>query len=310
MGRSYRLSAGALGAAVLALLCLWCPRPVQAWHLRGHQLAALAAVEALPESMPAFFRDGAATVAHCAIDPDLWKDQRVPQLRAREDPEHYIDLELLRGRPVPANRYDFVRLTKRLRVNTEKVGLVPYAVAEGTQRLAVAFAEHRKFPENAHIRLKCLVYAGLLSHYAGDLCQPLHTTIHYDGRVRRRGGSSPQTGIHHQVDSLLEKLEPGRRDLEGVSVVAFADPMAAALAQMRNSHALVERVYELEPQLPAVGDPIESGSAVEGFASDRWRAAVSFLASLYRTAWEDSEGFELDRLERHDDPTTAIAAAR
>jgi hypothetical protein len=83
---------------------------------------------------------------------------------------------------------------------------LPYAIAEWTERLSIAFAEHRKYPANPYIQNKCLVYAGFLAHYAQDLCMPLHTTIHHDGRANP-DGSTPKTGIHPRVDSLVEKLD-------------------------------------------------------------------------------------------------------
>src|SRR5581483_6890740 len=94
-----------------------------------------------------------------------------------EGPEHYLDSELLKDRPLPPTRYRFIALCAELNLDPSKVGLVPYAIAEGTERLAIAFAEHRKWPQNPYIQQKALVYAGRLAHYSCDLCMPLHTTI-------------------------------------------------------------------------------------------------------------------------------------
>ena len=71
------------------------------------------------------------------------------------------------------------------------------------------FLAHRKWPYEPHIRDKCLVYAVNPAHYATDLCQPPHTTIHYDGRAQE-DGSSPHTGIRQRVDGLLRKPDWNR----------------------------------------------------------------------------------------------------
>ena len=72
---------------------------------------------------------------------------------------------------------------------------LPYSIAEWTQRLTIAFAEHRNDPENPHVRAKCLVFAGILSHYAADLHMPLHTSIHWDGRDD--AGAMSSSGVYY-----------------------------------------------------------------------------------------------------------------
>lgn len=170
--------------------------------------------------------------------------------------------------------------------------MLPYALVEGTQRLTLAFAEHRRWPDDPYIRAKTLHYGGLLAHYAGDLCQPLHTTIHHNGRALP-DGSSPRTGLHDKVDSLPERLGlEGLGVPEGVEPQAFEAVFPAVLEEFARSHALVERVYELEPQL-GEADQSEVPEAVREFAVDRYRAAVRFTGSLFLTAWEHSAAVEL-----------------
>jgi len=200
-----------------AAFCLLCAvaswTPALAWNGSGHYRIAEAAVLALPDEGPGFFRWGAGTVAHTAIDPDVMKSRDTPQLGHQEYPEHFLDLELLNGESLPQLRYDFVTRCVSLERRPNQVGFVPYAVTEGTQRLSLAFAEYRCWPENPHVRSKALIYAGLLAHYAEDMVQPLHTTVHYDGRATE-AGESPRSGIHRQVDSLFEQPGGGTAGLE------------------------------------------------------------------------------------------------
>lgn len=274
-----------------------------AWHTQGHRLATEAAVEALPASVPRFFRDGAQAVAHSSIDPDLFKPDAFTELRAGENPEHYLDVELLGGRPFPPTRYDLIRLVtwlgsepgaEAVEFGPDQTGMLPYSIVEGVQRLTLVFAEHRRYPHNPRIQAKALVYAGILAHYAGDLCQPLHTTVHHNGRANP-DGTSPRTGVHHQVDVLFERGGFDRTgSLEGLELEVFADFMPAVGREFAASHALVEKVYELEPLLPARKDQVSPlPPAVRVFTEQRYRAAVRFTASLFLTAWEKSAEVEL-----------------
>lgn len=294
-------------AAVAAVVAAWAA-PAAAWHGRGHHVATgLSAAAA--EALPAFFRAGAATVAHCSLDPDLFtRPIAPPVLHQGEAPQHYFDLELVAGLKLPPSRYEFLALCASKGLSGAKVGLLPYAVTEWTQRLTVALAEHRADPDNPHVRLKCLVYAGILSHYAQDLCQPLHLTIHWDGRAKA-DGTSPRTGIHTKVDALLGKLKvDAKAVLADAKPAAAADLFPAVLAEIRKGHALVQTVYRLADDLPALADPLKPGSPAEDFAAERLRACVRFTASLYVTAWKDSADVKLPSWYERDDGSPKAGA--
>ncbi|NTU79540.1 MAG: hypothetical protein HGA45_09075, partial [Chloroflexales bacterium] len=65
----------------------------------------MAALEA--NAVPAFFREGAAAVAHASLDPDCFTRPIAPvELHAAESPEHRFDLELLEGNAPPNRRYE------------------------------------------------------------------------------------------------------------------------------------------------------------------------------------------------------------
>ena len=271
----------AVMASVLAV-------PAWGWWGDGHVILTRAAIRTLPAGVPAFFRAGEEVVASCVYDPDLFKNRETPHLYNAEHSEHYFDQELVAGIPLPPTRYAFIEMCAREGIAPAKVGLLPYMVAEWTERLAVAFAGHRKWPANKAIQSKCLVYAGLLAHYAQDLCQPLHLTIHFDGRVRA-DGSSAHTGIHEKVDALVERLEFNPDGLASGQIVAPCESlMPAILAEIEESRDLIDRVYELEEELAPTTSP--EGRAL---AEERARAAVNFTTGLYLTAWELSAKIKL-----------------
>ena len=279
---------------VLCAIMLLVGNTSRGWWSGGHGILTRAAVKASPDEMPEFFRSGDRMIAHCAFDPDVSKNRGTPVLRSSEHSEHYIDLELLQGRSLPNNRYEFIRLCAELGIRPEKVGLVPYAVAEWTERLAVAFAEHRKWPDNVFIRNKCLVYAGFLAHYAQDMCQPLHLTVDYNGRTQP-DGTVLYKGIHEKIDALIEFLEMQPTDLAKAQEIAPLDNLMTDISKsVESGHALVDNVYDLADRLPNTRDKnwISVPEVIE-FARERARESVRLTASLYLTAWRISKTVEL-----------------
>lgn len=275
-----------LGLAGLVLLAGGAP--AWGWWAGGHALITRAAVQALPAEVPKFFRQGAEEAALLSPEPDAERNPALVHLRAASRGEHFLDLELLGGRPLPAHRYEFLKLCAEAGQDPAQVGTAPYAIAEWTERLALAFAQHRRWPENALVQAQCLVAAGHLAHYAGDLCQPLHATIHFDGRALE-GGRSPRSGIHEKVDALPEKLQLEPAALAyGLTPAATDSLMPAVLAQLQASNALVDSVYALEGELDKLDSP-----RVRAFAEERTRAAALFTASLYLRAWEMSAKVQL-----------------
>lgn len=277
-------------AAVLAATA----SPAAAWHANGHDRAARAAVRSLPESMPAFFRDGAERVAHFSGEPDVFTRPIAPEeLHDATTPDHYFDIERLGDAPIPRRRYELIAWCVRHDLPVSKVGLAPYALEEWTQRLTVAFAEHRRWPDNEHVRAKALIYAGFLAHFAADLYQPLHTTIHYDGRVGD-DGESPHSGIHLKVDALAGKLPDGAAiAADPTRVKPFERTFEAILAALHESHGRVDRVYELADAIPAYEAPLDPGGDVAELTQACLADAALFTARLYATAWRDSGRIEL-----------------
>jgi hypothetical protein len=274
-----------------SLLFLLAAAPGFAWLTPGHRMIGVAAVEALPADFPAFFRAGAAAVGHLAVDPDLHKNRGTPGLKSREEPEHYLDLERLEGRELPATRAEYFRRMVELGRQPAEMGYLPYAVIEGTERLALCFAEHRRWPDNPHVRDKCLVYAGLLAHYAADLDQPLHTTIHHDGWALP-DGASPFTGIHVRVDALVERSPfDAVAAVSELAVAPYADLRRGVLEELAASHARLDATYRLEPDLER--DQGFAAPPVVEFACERFRASTLFVARLFATAWELSARLEL-----------------
>jgi hypothetical protein len=302
--------AGLRPLCLAVLLCLASPLAL-AWWAASHPILTEAAAAALPEDAPEFFRKGAATIAAYSGDPDLWTDPSVPALRDAERSNHFIDLELFEGKDLPASRGEYNRLCRSHRTSAEQAGSLPYALQEYHERLALAFLEHRRRPDDQATRAKILYLAGILAHYAEDAAQPLHTTVDYDGRAKP-DKSSPRSGIHLKVDALPEKMkltaEEIAKELKKVAAPKDGDtPFAAGMAVIKESFGLVDRVYELEPKLPAsdAEPPRDPDPAVRAFTLERCRAGAKLTAALWYSAWVRSGKMELPEWHRWATPKPA-----
>ena len=285
---------GILRGGIIAIFVCVSPIPAQAWWGDGHLILTRAAILALPEEVPSFFRSEIHTASHTVFDPDLFKNRGASTLYQAEHGEHYFDLEYLEGRELPEGRYDFIALCQDLELNPQRVGMAPYAIVEWTERLAIAFAEHRKWPKNNAVQQKCLVYAGFVAHYAEDMCQPLHATVHHNGK-KMEDGTVVGKGIHEKVDSSVGRLDLEPRDLAvGQEPAVFDSLMGSVVNQIARSNELVNEVYALRAKWEDDND-----ARMRNFAEARARAAVHFTSSLYLTAWRISEDLRLPEwLER------------
>ncbi len=269
-----------------------------AWWSQTHVPMTSAAAALLPGDAPEFFRKGTNSLAPYSADPDIWKDKAAPMLRAAEGPNHYLDLELLRDRALPENRWLYVKLCREVKTTAVKAGFLPYSIQEWHDRLMLAFAEHRKWPKDKRVQAKALYIGGVLAHYTCDASQPLHTTIHYDGRLRP-DGSSPRSGIHGNVDALPEKLGLTAKEIlrgaKPLKPVAREKIFRAAMAFISAAHAKVDLVYRLEKKLPDSKAPplVKADAEVRAFAAERARAAASFTAQIWYSAWKSSKDVKL-----------------
>ncbi len=234
-----RFSAAAVAVLVLAGLA-------RGWWVIGHGIIADAAVAGLPDDMPPFFREAGKQLAHLAGDPDRWKNPKAPHLRAAESPDHFIDLENYQGKDLPADRWKAIALLTELKQDPEKAGMLPYAILENYERLCCAFRDYRDTPDDPAVRAKCIVYAGVLSHLTGDLSMPLHTTRNYDGRPGA-DGKMEQKGIHAKIDAFPERNDLTAEEMaRGLQAVAVEDVRAHVLKALAESHAQIDRCYELD----------------------------------------------------------------
>lgn len=292
--------AGALGSVSAA----------SAWNSKGHQQITAAALESLSLVEPQWSPSEKSAVVRASVQPDLMRPRELSQLRAIEAPRHFLDLELLQGKDLPDEYWAFVSLLTqiaesgdgrgrvRLDRDVTQVGTLPYALAEATQRLAAIFAQVRTRPGDPELRVMAAHQAGFVAHYAQDLCQPLHTTVHHDGRARENG-SSPHSGIHRQADALIHQASASGHEVEERTPRVLDPLFPAILSAFRESHSQVDRVYELEGSFKEMDVAASADPQLVAFAVERYEKAVGLTTDLIYTAWHLSSVVELPGWAQH-----------
>jgi hypothetical protein len=152
--------------------------------------------------------------------------------------------------------------------------------------------------------LKILKYSPALGHYIGDSLVPFHTTHNHNGQLTN------QAGIHAFWESRLPELFAGNYNLIIGKAVYHENPLKAAWAMVKQSHASVDTVLQFEAELnrsfPADqkysfskrGNNLlkQYSSAyskayqdkMKGMVEKRMRTAILNVGSFWYSAWIDA----------------------
>lgn len=298
--------------SILLIGPLAMPWLAEAWSSSGHQRITAEALDSLVIEGLQWSAAEQAAIVSASVQPDLMRSRELPELRAVEAPQHFIDLELLEGKALPGQRWRYIDLLRQMATaqhgilraggDVTQVGTVPYALLEGTQRLAAILAQVRLRPNNPGLRSLAAQQVGFLAHYAQDMCQPLHTTVHHDGRARE-DGSSPRTGLHRQIDALVRWVPVFDRQKEDRSPRLLEPLFGAIIEALHESHSEVDRVYSLTRELETLETTGQADPELIVFASDRYERAVGLTADLIFTAWRLSAAVEVPTWAREAKPS-------
>jgi hypothetical protein len=193
---------------------------LEAWGVRGHTVANLAAVEGIPEDGPVFLRAQEAYIGHLGTIPDTWRGYTEPFLRISEDANHGWYTEQFDFIPnPPKSRTEFVlrvhdqylkvKATDPNRaklINIRYTGTQAYSMMEGYERIKAGMRLYRgvENPQDSRANLASTLaaisplyrdaaqvkqmlandiafYMGWVGHYVADAAQPLHNSMHHDG---------------------------------------------------------------------------------------------------------------------------------
>jgi len=272
------------------------------WGNEGHMMINRVAAEKLPADVPAFLRNAAEQLAYLGPEPDRWREKSELALKLSQDPDHFVDLELVEGMTLPLDRYSFYRALESKRQQApgqadtllpEKVGLQPYIAIEVFERLIVAFREYRHavrdHQSTEFAERNAIFYAGWLGHYVADGANPLHTTVNYNGwTTANPNGYTTEKTIHWKMEG--EFVAANQKQLQFAALVPekatkLEDPFQDYVAYLRKSNGYVEQVYQLEK----AGGFTGTGSAESRqFITQRMAYGADMLRNLWYTAWLES----------------------
>ena len=286
----------------LLLIVLLLANSAWPWGNEGHMMINRVAAEKLPADVPAFFRNAAEQLAYLGPEPDRWREKTELALKPSQEPDHFIDLELVEGMTLPPDRYSYYRMLETARQEhspqaanlwPEKVGLQPYIAMEVFERLIVAFREYRQairdHRSTEFSERNAIFYAGWLGHYVADAANPLHTTVNYNGwTTANPNGNTTANTIHWKMEGQFVAANQKQlrfADLVPAQPRELKNPFQDYLSYLWKSHSYVEQVYQLEKSGGFEG----AGTAdSRQFIEQRMAFGATMLRDLWYTAWVNS----------------------
>ena len=326
----------------IALLCiqLLALQNLSAWGVRGHTLANLAAVEAIPQDGPAFLKTQKAYIGHLGPIPDTWRSVSEPFLRISEDSNHSWYTEGFDFIPdPPRSRTEFILRVHDEYLRTVKsdpdrakllniryTGLQAYSIMEGYERMKAGMRMYRRvdgsnlyaaisplYQDSAQVKQMLAndiaFYMGWVGHYAADAAMPLHDSIHHDGwSGENPKGYTRDPKIHDRFESTYVELI-GATEADLLKYVSktpryLDDPWQATLKHSLDSRNFVEDVYRLDMRHAFEN---KDDQEARELVLKRMAAGAEFLRDLAYTAWIDSAKpvppvKPIDRPENPDNP--------
>jgi hypothetical protein len=253
--------------------------------------------------------------------PDLvWKKTpaRVPggrdyaQNAGPEHPTHYADIDRPDAngktlRDVTLSSIDNMSVSAWLKwyadegqADSRSEGLLPFRVWQIFDEMV------RQLKARDDTRFLCA--AGVLAHYVGDACQPLHGSYHADGYRDAPGATSktwPGKGVHSTYEDkmvdrhsteLLPKIAPQAKRFEG-TIPAISNGRDAAFATV----TLMAQAADMLPPSKLIDEYIRLGGGSSAkvvdalwnaFGDDTARlmgAGARYLAAIWEAAFEQAD---------------------
>ena len=300
--------------SLAAALSLALPAQALAWGGHGHRIVGVAAMEALPEEVPAFLRDptAIADVGELSREPDRSKGAGKIH-DSNRDPGHFVDLDDARRvmggpvfqAPLPPTRADYETGLRAAGTDSWKAGYLQYSIVEEYQQLTLDFAYWRVlkaaekhaadpgrrawFAEDRARREALLKRTlGYLSHFVADGSQPLHVSVHYNGWGDYPNPKGYTTArIHGPFESEFTRANV---TLPGLKAQMRPFESCGCPVEERTVDYILTTFEQIEPlyALEKAGGLEAADPRGVAFATERAAAGASELRDLIVEAWRDS----------------------
>jgi len=270
-----------------------------AWGQAGHLMSNEAATIGLPNDMPQFFYRQFPQLTWLGPDPDRWRNGG-PALEASNSPDHVMNYEYIESLKLPRDRYSFIALLttsgtlRRYGIRNTDPGFLPWRIAEMSEQLTVEWRLWRAAapgsPDRAFIERDIVRDSGVLGHFVADAANPLHDTISYNGWIAPNpNGYANDCQIHarFETDFVTHSITTNDIVAKMPATQLRADYFETAIGFIRQSNALVERVYQIDKS--GGFDMFRAPSPeAKAFTAERLAAGASLLRDLWWSAWRNS----------------------
>ena len=264
---------------LLPILCLACVAvsPAARWGYDAHRLLNRAATTHLPADFELFAQ---------------WTD-RLEELstaadeRRGSDPDerikHYIDIddypEFFTGQ-LPHSYQDMVALYGRTRVDAN--GTAPWAIEAAYNNLVTHF--------QAGDWDQAVAAAADVGHYVGDLHNPMHLTLNYNGQL------TGQDGIHSRHESRLTARHLSDLVPAPGTISTVSDPLESVFGWIDKQYPGVAMILSADQTATSAAGGNTSSEvyydrlwAEVGAQTTTWiRDASLAIASLWYAAWAEA----------------------
>ncbi len=263
---------------------------VFSWGFYCHKLINQKSVYALPPGMIEFYKMNEAYLTKHAVDPDLRKHSI-----EKEGAQHYIDIDHYGLHPfdsVPKFWKDAV--SKYTEDTLRKYGVLPWTIHDYYYRLVKAFKELDT--------AKILKLSADLGHYAADACVPLHVTENYDGQL------TDQRGIHKLWETYIPDRFVKSYKLDFIVAHYYSNSTDTTWKMLKHSFSLMPKVLSEDRLLRAKFEQDKTytiyagkkkkgfstqyidayNSKIDGMVEQQLKQSISFVSSLWYSAWVDA----------------------
>lgn len=252
------------------------------WGATGHRIINQKAPIHLPSSMSVWKADSLLFAAH-ASDADNRKNSRDTSFWA-EAPRHFIDIDSYPNfHSLPHSLDSMIMLFGRSTVWNQ--GTLPWAIVREMDSLTAQFRRN----DTAIVQTM-----SDLGHYVADAHQPLHCTDNYDGQL------TGNSGIHSRYETTMINSYQGFLIIMPDSVQYISSPLDFAFNFIYHSQTYVDSIMAADTYAKSVSGWNGSGTApstytaalwakVGSFTIDQFQRATVALASLWYTAWINSQ---------------------
>jgi hypothetical protein len=265
-------------------LILFSSHLVYAWGSKGHQIVAYVGANLTTDGAP-FWQSNLEPLRKLTTVPDrIWK---VPATKAQEENTHWFQVDAYYE---PQDYNQIIRfpssysdaVTKYGQKMIDINGVAPWRIRQLYQLAFYSFL--KKDMKQA------LEYVGVMTHYIGDLAQPLHVTENYDGQL------TGNRGIHSYFETTVIKDEMKiRADVETRAQKLLNDPdflsqfngnlMDAVLLEIERSVSHRDQVIENDEQFGRSA----KGAAIQlELVKDRMADAAATSALILNQLWRDT----------------------